>query len=416
MAGFLQIDVKLGRPDKNIEQVRKGLADLAPRRPGIIVLPELWATGFAYDTLNTLAAETPAILSEVQGLAAKHSILIAGSLPEKEESTEGVNIYNTMYVSGPAGTQGKFRKQQLFSPMDEDLHFAAGIDPRPIETDLGRMASLVCYDLRFPELAKRQTVLGAGMLLVSAQWPAARTEHWQALLRARAIENQIFVVACNRCGTTGDTAFAGHSMILAPDGTVLAEASEGPESCMIPIDPALLKEARARFNTAVITPYRFHDQEKIMELSDLQDEIAQQKRLGRKIVFTNGCFDILHKGHVSYLEEARRQGDCLVVGLNSDVSVKSIKGPDRPINNQGSRARVLAALGCIDYVVLFDEDTPLNLIKSLNPDVLAKGADWPIDKIVGAKEVLAAGGKVVNISLVDDFSTSSVITKIQKQK
>ena len=133
-------------------------------------------------------------------------------------------------------------------------------------------------------------------------------------------------------------------------------------------------------------------------------------------MFTNGCFDLLHAGHVSYLEQARRAGDCLVVGLNSDRSVRSLgKGPGRPINTQDDRARVLSALGCVDYVVVFDEATPLNLITALRPDVLVKWADWPEEQIVGAAEVKAAGGKVVRISFEHDRSTTGLVNKIRQE-
>ncbi|MCI5160448.1 MAG: D-glycero-beta-D-manno-heptose 1-phosphate adenylyltransferase [Candidatus Electrothrix sp. AX5] len=133
---------------------------------------------------------------------------------------------------------------------------------------------------------------------------------------------------------------------------------------------------------------------------------------GSKIVFTNGCFDILHAGHVSYLEEARRCGDCLVIGLNSDRSVQALKGPSRPVNSELERARVLAALGCVDFVVLFDEDTPLRLITALLPDILVKGADWSEDQIAGAAEVKAAGGKIVRIPFICQTSTTGIIDKI----
>ncbi|MCI5218295.1 MAG: D-glycero-beta-D-manno-heptose 1-phosphate adenylyltransferase [Candidatus Electrothrix sp. LOE2] len=133
---------------------------------------------------------------------------------------------------------------------------------------------------------------------------------------------------------------------------------------------------------------------------------------GSRIVFTNGCFDLVHAGHVSYLEEARRCGDCLVIGLNSDRSVRALKGPSRPVNSELERARVLAALGCVDFVVLFDEETPLGLITTLLPDILVKGADWPEERIVGAAEVKAAGGKIVRIAFTCQTSTTAVIDKI----
>lgn len=134
-----------------------------------------------------------------------------------------------------------------------------------------------------------------------------------------------------------------------------------------------------------------------------------------KVVFTNGCFDILHAGHVDYLEKARNFGDKLVVGLNTDSSVKRLKGTSRPVNPELARARVLAALEFVDAVVLFPEDTPLELIMSIRPDILVKGADYDIKNIVGADFVLNNGGRVETVPLTDGFSTSGIIGKITKQ-
>lgn len=134
---------------------------------------------------------------------------------------------------------------------------------------------------------------------------------------------------------------------------------------------------------------------------------------GKRIVFTNGCFDILHRGHVTYLAEARKLGDLLVIGLNSDASVKRLKGPERPINNEADRQYVLSQLKSVDFVEIFTDDTPLELIKKVNPKVLVKGGDWKIDQIVGAKEVIANGGDVFSLNFVDGYSTTNIIHKIQ---
>ena len=140
--------------------------------------------------------------------------------------------------------------------------------------------------------------------------------------------------------------------------------------------------------------------------------LRRLQRQGKRIVFANGCFDLLHVGHVMLLERARRLGDVLVVGLNSDRSVRGLKGPSRPIVPQRQRARVLAGLACVDFVTFFDQPTPLALITRLRPDVLAKGADWAIDKIVGADVVRAAGGRVARIPLVKGHSTSALVARI----
>lgn len=134
-----------------------------------------------------------------------------------------------------------------------------------------------------------------------------------------------------------------------------------------------------------------------------------------RIVFTNGCFDILHRGHVEYLQEAAALGNRLVVGVNSDASVRRLgKGDDRPLNDQDSRAKVLAALRCVDAVVIFDEDTPLEMITALQPDVVAKGGDWKPEQIVGADVVKARGGEVRSLKLVDGFSTTALVEKIRR--
>ena len=152
--------------------------------------------------------------------------------------------------------------------------------------------------------------------------------------------------------------------------------------------------------------------EKIIEREGLKNTIRALKRTGKKIVFTNGCFDLLHLGHVRYLNAARAEGDVLVVGLNSDRSVREIKGPTRPVVSEDERAEVLAALACVDFVTLFDEPDPLETIRALLPDVLVKGADWEADGIVGKDVVEEHGGRVVRVPLTEGASTTKIIEKI----
>jgi len=142
--------------------------------------------------------------------------------------------------------------------------------------------------------------------------------------------------------------------------------------------------------------------------------VAAQRAAGRRIVFTNGVFDLLHPGHVRYLTAARAEGDVLLVGVNTDRSVRANKGPDRPITPEGERAEILAALSAVDAVVLFDEETPAAIIGRLEPDVLVKGADWAADAIVGRETVEARGGRVVRIELAPGWSTSGIIEKIRQ--
>ena len=151
---------------------------------------------------------------------------------------------------------------------------------------------------------------------------------------------------------------------------------------------------------------------KIISLPGLKIKIRRLKRDGKRIVFTNGCFDILHYGHVKYLQDARAKGDYLVVAVNSDASIKRIKARNRPVIGQHERVRTLAALASVDFVVVFNAQTPLRLIEALKPDVLIKGADWDKEKIIGADFVESYGGKVLTVKLVKGRSTSALIEKI----
>ena len=156
------------------------------------------------------------------------------------------------------------------------------------------------------------------------------------------------------------------------------------------------------------------NRDKIFSLNELKDVLGLYRNTGGRIVFTNGCFDIMHAGHAQYLEEARAMGDVLIVAINSDASVRRLKGPKRPVIGQQDRALMLAALESVDYVVIFEEDTPYEVIKILEPDLLVKGGDWTPDQIVGADIVLARGGEVKSLPFRPGLSTSSIIERIRE--
>lgn len=247
--GFLQIEISPAAPEMNLEKVREGLSALNPDKNALIVLPELWATGFEYERIADLSAKTDWLLEELSKLAAVYDIIICGSLPEKETTGVKDSIYNTLFFSGRHGTIGRIRKQHLFSFWNEDDWFASGDEPRIIESEHGCMGGLVCFDLRFPETARVQCQQGAELLVVSAQWPKARYEHWRLLLRARAVENQIFVVACNGSGDCNGHELGGHSMIIDPNGDILLEASDEPDAGVVKLDYSIQEKIRNRFST-----------------------------------------------------------------------------------------------------------------------------------------------------------------------
>jgi len=155
--------------------------------------------------------------------------------------------------------------------------------------------------------------------------------------------------------------------------------------------------------------------DKIKAKDELRDILQGLKRSGKRIVFTNGCFDILHIGHIRCLVEAKKEGDILIVALNSDRSIRSIKGPSKPFTPEAERAEILSALACVDYVVIFDEPDPLELISSLKPNILVKGGDWTPETTIGREVVEGMGGKVVIIPQIEGVSTSAIVDRIVKK-
>jgi len=239
-AAAVQFNISPGEIEPNLLHVRRELERLAGEGVRLVVLPEMWATGFAYKQLNELAQQTAGLVGELADLSLKYGMVIIGSLPEPHDN----KVYNTAYVLDCGELKGKYRKIHLFSLMQEDRFFDAGDSWLLVETSIARIGIFICYDLRFPELARRLAVEGAEILVVPGEWPKPRQEHWRALLRARAIENQLFVIAANCCGMVGKLDFFGMSMIIDPKGDLLAEAGYEPESITAPLDFAAMSAWR----------------------------------------------------------------------------------------------------------------------------------------------------------------------------
>lgn len=235
-AAAVQFNISLGEIEPNLAHVRRELERLAGEGVQLVLLPEMWATGFAYKQLNELAQRTAELVSELAALSLRYGMVIVGSLPEPHDN----KVYNTAYVLDRGELKGKYRKIHLFSLMQEDRSFDSGESWLLVETSIARIGVFICYDLRFPELARRLAVEGAEVLVVPGEWPKPRQEHWRTLLRARAIENQLFVVAANCCGLVGKLDFFGMSMIIDPKGELLAEAGSSPESITAQLDFAAM--------------------------------------------------------------------------------------------------------------------------------------------------------------------------------
>jgi D-beta-D-heptose 7-phosphate kinase/D-beta-D-heptose 1-phosphate adenosyltransferase len=214
----------------------------------------------------------------------------------------------------------------------------------------------------------------------------------------------------------GDTVVAAISLGLAAGGEVVQAASVANIAAGIVVG----KRGTATVTTgeviAALTPFDGHtDPQKIFSLDSVQQLARAWREQGLKIAFTNGCFDLLHPGHISLLEQARRSADRLIVGLNADLSIRRLKGPNRPVQGEVARATVLAAVKSVDAVVIFDEDTPIHLIETLEPNVLVKGADYTVATVVGADIVLKRGGKVILADLLTGHSTTETVKRVARK-
>jgi omega-amidase len=246
---LLQMDISIGEPDTNYKRLTELLkqAVQAEVKPDVIVFPEMWNTGYALDRIQELAdvqgQRTHALLTD---FARDHNVnIIAGSIADKLPGSDQVR--NTIYAIDREGNvHAEYSKIHLFRLMDEHRHLTEGESIGRLQIDGFPAGMMICYDIRFPELSRKLALSGAQLLFVPAEWPHPRLHHWRTLLMARAIENQMYVISCNRVGTSGTTHFFGHSMIIDPWGEVLAEGSEEEAIIQVTIDLSLVEKVRAK--------------------------------------------------------------------------------------------------------------------------------------------------------------------------
>ncbi|MBM7654188.1 carbon-nitrogen family hydrolase [Neobacillus cucumis] len=239
----LQMDIAFGDPNSNYQSAEKLIKKAMENHPDIIVLPELWTTGYDLARLDTIAdMQARRTIDFLQTAAKKHKVhFVGGSVANQEEK----GVKNTLLIISKDGSlRYQYDKLHLFKLMDEHLYLEAGATKGLFQLDGHLFAGVICYDIRFPEWIRAHTSEGAEALFVVAEWPTARLKHWRALLIARAIENQCYVIACNRSGSDPNNQFAGHSLIIDPWGEVLAEAGEHEEIISAEINLELVKEIR----------------------------------------------------------------------------------------------------------------------------------------------------------------------------
>ncbi len=241
-AAAIQFNITLGDVEANLRQAVSAIRRAREKGAELLVLPEMWSTGYAYKHLAKLAATTPQVIETLEQLTAELQVVVVGSLP----AIQAGRIYNTAYVIDQGSTVGEYRKLHLFSTMREDRFLAAGDSSLVVPTSAGRLGVAICYDLRFPELFRKLALQGAEILCLPAEWPKPRQEHWRTLLRARAIENQLFVAAANCCGPQGKLDFFGMSLLIAPRGEILAEGGEAATELIAEFDFAEMADYRAQ--------------------------------------------------------------------------------------------------------------------------------------------------------------------------
>ncbi|MBI5668203.1 MAG: carbon-nitrogen family hydrolase [Chloroflexi bacterium] len=238
------MNIALGDERKNALVMERWAVEAARRGSHLLVLPELWSTGYALDQSRELAAVlNTGMFTQMGTVAQQNKIALVGSILEKR----GQEVSNSAPFFAPNGRMlGIYRKLHLFRLMDEDKWLQPGQSPLAMDLPWGNTALAICYDLRFPELFRRYAVEGARLIVIPAEWPLERVEHWRALLRARAIENQCYIVACNAAGQTGETVFGGHSMIIDPWGKTVVEGGEAPLLLTAEIEMDVVDEVRRR--------------------------------------------------------------------------------------------------------------------------------------------------------------------------
>ncbi len=239
-----QIDITLGDSAANLEKAAAWTAEAARRGSDLIVFPEMWTTGFDWDNLDALAGQQEAVLAEVAALAKKHKLWLNGSMLALNENGQATN---TSILYNPAGEQAAlYRKIHLFGVMNEDQYLAPGQHLTTVETAWGQSGLAICYDLRFAEMFRSYALKGVNMVYLPAEWPLPRLAHWRTLLRARAIENQMYIVAVNRVGIEGDYHFFGHSAIIDPWGNAIVEGGESELLLTAAIETNMVAEVRRK--------------------------------------------------------------------------------------------------------------------------------------------------------------------------
>ena len=343
-AAVIQFSVIEGDISKNIATVERLLEDLAPPPDTLCVLPELWATGFAYSDFDTLQNDLDLLDEITLNLAQRFNVILAGSLPERINGKTG-RYFNTLKIIDSNGYCQPFRKMNLFP--GEEISFNKSLRlPAVITTTKGCLGAFVCYDLRFPEICRSLTQQGADILICSSQWPTARIQHWRSLIIARAIENQIYIVGCNSIGQNNGIDLGGHSMVVSPIGKILLELEERSGACLAPIQWTEMEKCRENFRSFATTTCS-SSLEKILLPKACAESVARRSLVGQKIAIIrlqSGFFSI---ENIEMIEVKRQECDFMEIAFNCEVNA----GEKKEEISTDSDLRRYAALSAVDAVV-----------------------------------------------------------------
>ncbi len=349
--GFIQFQITPADPKKNIHRVTTELSKVQPDLHSLVILPELWATGYAFRKMDILADQTEEILDRLSEIARQYSITFGGSLPEKVVEDGHYCLYNTFYFIGGGHIFGKIRKQYLFASTQEDMWFSAGGYQKAVTTPFGMIGGCICSDIRFPHVAHQFCQQGAQIFTVAAQWPESRIDHWCVLLKARAIENQTFLVACNGLGSCNGIQLGGNSLIIDPSGKVLINAKNREGAFFVPVNWKIQDEVRKNFNTVAPQRGPVDYCEKIADPEECIQLITRRTLFGQRVICVRLLRENLDVGLINFLQKNRKSCDYLVVvpetaRLQEEDVAHSEAASKPPLD-----LSLLAALDCVDIVV-----------------------------------------------------------------
>ncbi len=336
--GFIQLQAEPADPQKNVQRIQDELSKAPPDPHSLLILPEFWAMGPVLRKINILADKTEELLGQLSDIAEQYQITIAGTLPEKVERDGNIAVFNSIFYLGDGKLFGKIRKQYLLPTNHDESCFSPGGQQSPVITPFGLIGGCIGNDIRFPDVTSDLCQQGTNIFTVPAHWPKRNINHWCTLLRARAIENQTYLVACNSVGSTNGLQLGGNSMVIDPEGEILINAEQKEGAFFVPMNWRLQENARKTFNTVALKREPAHYLDKVVAPEECTLHVTRRTMTGLKVVCVRLKWQNISEELLAFLHNMRKKSDFLVIV------------PDQPLVST-IHYSPLAALGCVDLVV-----------------------------------------------------------------